>query len=406
MFNRIITWRLVQWLPLITIPITQLAFADEFDTVNFIGLRSLRYETNLFKLSTSANDHVLLNGRTKSDEITTTTAGINFNKKYSLQKFELDVSYVDYDYKKFSYLSFGGINYSGQWNWQLTPSLYGSIIAIHKEQQASYLDYQGIGNRNITTVEIKKLDTTFKLDGAWKFLTKLTELEVNNERLIVQESDFNLREVEIGFQRDFRSGSVLSFLKSQSRGNFFKRSEPSENLLIDTGFKESRNELRALWSITERSTIDARLAYVNRTHDNFSQRNFSGSVGGVIWHWEPTAKLELVSSWQQTVNSYQSNNSSFIKSNIISIGPDWHTTVKTLLKARYEYRQRQFLGQGFQIPLLPQQDSIQSAQLALIWNPLRELTLNASIQKDKRISNLIGKNFESSTAIVSARIEF
>lgn len=397
---------MLRWVPVVVLPLAQQAVADELDTLNFVAIRNMRHETNIFRLSSSRDERAVLGGRTKSEDITTTAVGLKINKPYSLQRFELDLSYVDTNYRKFDYLSFGALNYRAQWNWSLTPAAYGTVSRLHREQQASFLDYTGVGNRNVTTVDVTRADSTFELDGAWKLLAGVTEVEVSNERLIVQESDFKQTSAEFGIKRDFRSGSSLSFTSTQGRGSFFKRTDPDRALLIDTGFHESRNDLRAIWSVSAKSSIDAHLGYLSRKHDNLAQRDFNGGVGGIAWRWEPSAKTEVVAGWERNISSFQSTNSSYIARDTFSISPTWRISNKTTLRLRYEHQARQFLGQGPELASILQQDTIDTGRVTLDWKPLRELTVSGSVQSDRRASNLADKDFKNIAATISVQLGF
>ncbi|TSA53514.1 MAG: putative exosortase B-associated extracellular polysaccharide biosynthesis transporter EpsL, partial [Nitrosomonadaceae bacterium] len=51
-------------------------------------------------------------------------------------------------------------------------------------------------------------------------------------------------------------------------------------------------------------------------------------------------------------------------------------------------------------------DTLQSGLIALDWQPVNALFLSATLQHDRRSSNLTGFDFTSSAASVTARVNF
>ena len=81
------------------------AHADELDTLQFKAGESLRYDSNIFRLSDTANSQNIIGTSDRSDTIAITTVGVKVDKPYGLQKFELNVNLDHYIYNNFSYLS-------------------------------------------------------------------------------------------------------------------------------------------------------------------------------------------------------------------------------------------------------------------------------------------------------------
>ena len=88
------------------------AWAQVQDTFKFNAAYSRQSDSNLFRLPAAAN---------AAEQVGITSLGFNFNKAYSLQRFELNLSLIDYQYQNFSYLSFAAQNYNAAWRWSLTP---------------------------------------------------------------------------------------------------------------------------------------------------------------------------------------------------------------------------------------------------------------------------------------------
>ena len=137
-----------------------------------------------------------------------------------------------------------------------------------------------------------------------------------------------------------------------------------------------------------RSLLQSCLAWVNVRHEHFSARHFSGLAGEVDYIWSLTDKLRIdwvarrdLASWWTAASSYRIDDT-------LSVAPVWRMSEKTALRLRAERVHSDFRG-----PVLPLTGPLRSdtAQLALVgveWAALRSLTLDASLQRQRRSSKI------------------
>ena len=97
---------------------------------------------------------------------------------------------------------------------------------------------------------------------------------------------------------------------------------------------------------------------------------------------------------------------SYIRTHRLYVGPTWGITSKAVARARYEHSTRDFLGPVAATPLNDRVDTIKSMSLGVDWQPTRNFTFSASLQNDKRSSNLPGLDFKSTTATLAAQLTF
>jgi hypothetical protein len=76
------------------------------------------------------------------------------------------------------------------------------------------------------------------------------------------------------------------------------------------------------------------------------------------------------------------------------------------LRLRYDYSQRDFLGGGIAAAANTRSDTLRTAFVGFEWQPLRVLTLSASLQNDRRASTLPGLDFVSTSALLGAQVGF
>ena len=382
------------------------ARAAEGDTLTLAVGVAYQHDDNLFRLADDADTGVLLGRSTRADDITTTTVGITVDKSYSLQRFVVDANLVETRHRNFDYLDFTARNYGAAWYWSVTPSLHGKLASERTESLNNFIDYSGYDTRNLRTDERHSFDAEYELSGGWRLLGGVAQTTRTNSKLFSQEDDNRLRTVETGVRYDFRSGTQLSLITRHGRGDYFNQDEPIVATLKDKRFEQRENTLRLNWLLSEKTTLDMRVAHLERTHANFDDRDFAGQLGSIGLNWQPTAKTALLTSLGRELSSYQSQTSSSIRTDRLTLVPTWQMTAKTTLRGRLSYARRHFLGSVVDSPLNGRFDTQRSALIAIDWRPLSALALSATLQNERRSSSQAGNDYDSTMAGVSAQYAF
>ncbi|MEO6562835.1 MAG: outer membrane beta-barrel protein, partial [Nitrosospira sp.] len=272
-------------------------------------------------------------------------------------------------------------------------------------------------NRNLRTTDNLRFDGTFEVDRAWHLVGGINQTVTKNSLVNIQDFNTKISSVEGGIRYALPSGSSLTYRIRSGQGEFVNRPEPiGSPTFFDTRFNDLENEMRLIWPVTGKASIDARVGYLERKHAHFAQRNFAGFVGNFNFNWAITGKTSIKASWARDLaNSQTASNfrlfgfapfsSSYAVNNHFSLEPVWQITEKTALRLRYDYNIRDFLGA---ISVVPENrhDSQHSGLIELDWRPVRAIFLSASLRKDVRTSNLRGFDYDSTAASVTARLNF
>lgn len=424
-FPQNLSLRYRRWLviivPLCWAWISQQAVAAAGDTVSVTAGSTFMYDSNVFRLSPLIDPVDLIGQPRKSDQIITTTVTLGLNKTYAMQRFEVNGSLVDNRYLNFDFLDFLGKNYTAAWHWYVTPYLHGRLSSSHSEALNNFAGLTGFlnaTNRNLRTTDNFHFEGVFEVNRGWHIVGGLDHNVVKNSRLTVQDFDNKVSSAEGGIRYAFRSGGSLTYKVRGGQGEFIKRPEPRADVLFDTRFDEMEHELRLLWPITGKSSVDARVAYLERDHVHFPQRDFDGFVGNFNLNWALTSKTRLTASWARQLSNFQTAafafqhpvferfSSSYVASNRFSIAPVWQITEKTALRLRYDYVLSDFHGAVIPVPTDNRSDQMHSGLVALDWRPLNLLFLSAALHRDHRTSNLRGFDFDSTAGSISATLNF
>ncbi len=399
-------WQCRFWLPLaLMLLCCGSSLAQSSDTLKLKIESSLRFDNNLFRLPADANLTALIGTASGAERIDINTLSLNFSTTLSLQKLELSASVTNYRYENFSYLSFVAHNYNAAWHWALTPRLHGNLGSQRQEVLNSFADYQGFNLQNVRSSINNRMDAAYDLDGAWSLNAGVSQSTQTNQQTLIAEGDYSAKSIELGLRYTAGSGSTLSYTLRNNNGTYLNRVLPSSGL-YDDSYQQMDSELKLHWVPSGKSVADIYTSQISRSHPNYAPRDFGGRNAGVNFNWSLTGKSALAASWVRELASYQTSTSNYSRTDRVSLGPVWQPSPKTLVRARYELAQSDYLGSPFGPVATPRSDSTSAASLSFDWQPHQYLTISTSLENASRKSNLAGLDYESKMATVSAQFSY
>ena len=386
--------------------VLQPAWADSADTFNVSAGYTVQTDSNLFRLPASSNAVAALGTTKKSERIDVTSVKLTLDKAYSLQRFQLTASYDDYHHQNFDYLNFGGLSYSGAWLWSFTPRVRGVLTAERKEALNNFADVGGITIRNVRTDSSVKFEGEGDLGAAVRLLGGVSQSRRTNEVAVIQEGDSSVDSLIAGMAYVFPSGNSVAYRFRKGSGDSTNRLATAAAQL-PTGFDEREHEVRAGWKLTGKTSLNARLSWLDRAHRGLPERDFDGPTANLGVTWNPTAKTSVAAGAARSLSSYQTASSSYITSNRLNVAPTWRATEHISLRLNYDYLVQTYEGalpgQG-----LPEnrRDVTRFAVVALDWRPRPFFSMTVSVQNQRRSSNTPGFDFNSNAANIGALVNF
>lgn len=383
----------------------QATSSADSDPLAFVFGAGVRSEDNLFRLS-SGNQNNLPSGASSSDRIASASAGIRFNRAYSLQQIQLDVTATRYQYEKNKGLDFTGVDYRGAWLWQLSRYVTGTLTADRTQRSADYAYYSAgsLGSRNKQTSENRGFTIDGELDARWHLVGGIHQNKLRNDLVFNPVGNYRLNSAEAGVRYVTPSENSVIVVGRRGRGEYEDRTLDAVGL-FDTGFDQNEAEARVAWHVSPHSLLNGRLGYLQRKHDNFSQRDFSGAVGELDYNWLPTTKTQVLFSVVHDLQSYQESSNSYYVLDGFSVSPTWQLSTKTLLRARLDVNRREFRGAITSVATM-REDRNRVFSLGAEWRASRNILVTASVQHERRTSNLVGLDYSANVANLTAQIAF
>ena len=373
------------------------------DTLKFNASYALQTDSNLFRLS----DATLAQGgsSTGTEHIRVSTVGLKINKPYSLQRFELNLNLIDNQYQRFSYLNYLARNADAAWRWSVTPKLYGNLTSSRIETLNDFADYPTLTVRNQRTDTNTRFDALYELDSTWRALGGIASAKQDNVLPLAAEGNTSTTVGNVGLRYEWASHSSLSYVFKNTSGEYTNRAlQPAT--LLDNRFNQHDNELRLHWLLSGKTTADLYAAYIDRTHPNYAQRNYSGYNAGANVFWAITGKTTLTASLARDLASYQTDATNFSRTDRLILSPVWAISPQTALRLRYEFARRNYLGSPGGTAASQRRDQIRNVSLSLDWQPFQHLTLTGTLQNIRRTSNQPNLDFASNMTTIAAKYSY
>jgi len=386
-----------------------LSFADAEDAFNFVAGASVRYEDNLFRLKNDAQAVQQVGDTQRSDWIYSEYGGIKIDKPYAQQRFQVDLTAFHSHNQTYHFLDFDGVNYRGAWLWHLTPRISGELSASQNQSITPFSEFretntlQVINRRSVQTNESRIFNFDGDIGAGVHLIGGASEFRSRNSRQSTAVGDYVQDGVELGVKYVAPSNNYISLSRRESNGDFGRALSVGNQL--DSGFDQSETEAKLFWLITGKSQVDARVAYLEREHDHFSSRDYSGMVGNVTYRWTPTGKLRLDLTLSRNLTSFQEVQNSYYVTEGFSISPVWTYSAKTSFRLKYDYSDRDY--RGALIPVSPmREDRVQVLQLVADWRPTRTIQVSGTVQHEDRSSNINALDYKANVISVNAQLMF
>jgi hypothetical protein len=153
------------------------------------------------------------------------------------------------------------------------------------------------------------------------------------------------------------------------------------------------------------SLVDGHAEYTKRNYDNDPRRDFSGPTLRLTHTWNPTGKVEVLSTVRREISpidEVQSSNFVLVKG--VSIKPKWNATEKIAVTGVAEYT-----IWGYRADLLnatSYEHKVGSLGTGISWRPSPRFTFAAGYLHEHRKSTLALANYDVDLFTLEGRISF
>jgi exopolysaccharide biosynthesis operon protein EpsL len=388
--------------PFIALPVQ----ADEQDMFNIQFAESFARDNNLFRLPDNVDPATRGLGKSsRGDNIRTDSLSLTGDKRYSLQRFHIGARYDANHYGTYDFLDHSTRNFDGQWNWSLTPHVTGLLAAERTQALNNFADIQSNYVRSVRTTDTVRGNSEFGSIGALRFVAGIAQSKTTSTEPIQQDWNTRTRSVDGGLRYLTAAENSIGYRYRENRVVWQGRPLDSVNL-YDIEARQADHEVFGLWKLAAQATLDGAVTRVNRRHDNFAERDYSGTAARLNVNWIPDAQVQAALFAKREYGSWWTNTASYTITDSIGITPTWRVATKVTLYGRVEQSRRDFRGPVVVTTADQRLDKERSALLGIDWEPLRNFLVGGSVLRSNRSSNLAGLDYTDTYTSVKAQIKY
>jgi exopolysaccharide biosynthesis operon protein EpsL len=368
-----------------------MTFADELDTLQFIAAINKTYDNNLFRQSTNE----------VSDQATISTLGVRFNKAYALQRFRANVTYIDNKYQESDFLDYAATNYDAAWNWSLTPNLTGVLSSLRTERQINFRDLQA-PVKNLVVTKENVFRAEYSPHQVLSLIVGYSELTSENSRVFNAIASNERVGLDYGIRYNFPSSSYVSLMGHRRQGTVLGR--PLNTFLqLDTGFTDYEYDFEFSMAESGKSNIKGKLGYIEKVHDNFSLRDYTGVIGSLDYELFWTGKLRSNIGLARSFGAFETFNSTYTINDSINASLGYEISDKIQAGVNFRLSERDFEGRG-QFDTSGRVDKEHSYGAHISWRPIKNVGFSLSSTKSNRNSTLAQFDFDDT--LTSVNVDF
>jgi exopolysaccharide biosynthesis operon protein EpsL len=364
------------------------------------------HDSNLFRLSDNANASAILGTARRSENVAHVGAGVTGDLPSNGQNFLFDARVDDYQYDHFGGLDYAGYNAGAAWKWRSGEQWSGSVGARSRLYQASFTELQA-PIKDLITENSLSASANYALSARWRARGGFDVVDYQHGNAAFNVLDTNVVSFTAGVDYVTPAENSAGAQVKYSEGRY-PNSQPVLATLVDNRYQELETSAVAHWNVTGKSLLDGRLGYTNRRYENISARDFSGLTGRADWNWFVGAKTVLgFAAWRE-VKSYEDVAASYVVTKGVGFGPGWAPTSKLVFQARLLHENLDFRGDpGIALGATPErQDRFRGVRLAAGYTPTRNIEVSLGLDKGKRDSNTLGRDYDYSAASANVRLGF
>ena len=394
---------------LLLLPATHSHAQDPAKLTPFVE-ETLTTDDNVFRISGGVNPATVIGSSSRADTYRTTSFGVAAEMPVSLQRFVANLTFNTTRYQRFSQLDSNGHDLRASWLWQAGKDLAGELGYSDSASLASFaelIDTTTTPDR--LTVRQEFVKGTWAVTPHWQLRGAGDHLEQRNSDPATQVNDVNIDGVEAALNRLSKAGNSLGVSTRVERAHF-PVPEPLSNISAVYGndYRQYSVGPTLDWTISGVSHLAVRASQVSRHYDQLSQRDFNGQIARAEYTWTPTGKLSLTAFAQRDISPNEYIRSDLVLLRGFGLRPAWQMTPKLGLSADFEVVVRSYRADVAQaLGLLGQRDDrVHTMSALLSYQPLRSLTVQASLLHETRSSNVAFGDYAANVAWINARLAF
>jgi hypothetical protein len=233
------------------------------------------------------------------------------------------------------------------------------------------------------------------LAGVWHTSSKSTEPNS-------WDASPTVRSAYVGAGYELGSGASLTARLRRGNGEYTDTSAGAA-----TGdFRENEADLLLKWPVTAKTSVEAAIGHLDRTHSGAPQRDFSGLVGSASVNWEVTGKTRVMAGLAHDLTATGLATGGHVEHNRFWVGPTWKPTVHTAVNLRYDHVTRSWRDVPAGSPDQGRRETTRTAMIGFDWEPRPSIVVSTYLRNERLKSNLSFSGYRATIYGVTGKVYF
>jgi exopolysaccharide biosynthesis operon protein EpsL len=380
-------------------------FAAETDALKFSVSQTFSRDSNLYRLSDDTPTTPEMRGK-RSDTISVTRAGANFDKEYGRQGIHVGLAASRSLYREHTDLDSTSPDARLRWDWRLGDHWSGVLGYNYSEAFVGFEDAGG-DRRLMRRLSRANGGANYWFHPNWALGVSVGSVRSTYRDDMRPWDEYDARETNLNLTYRPATGNRIMFSLRNENGQFSEQGK-EDGSLRDWQQRDAR--FSGEWQLTGVTRVNGYVGYSQRKYEYASNRDFHGMTGSIGLNWVPTSKAIVDLSWRREIGADQDAASNYAVIHSWTLRPTWVVTDKVRLGATFMTQKRDYRGTAPDASgrgVVAKYDRTGSYGLNLQYIPAEFFDLTLGIQREKRDSTWRdSRDYEAQTTWLSGNFTF
>ena len=333
-------------------------------------------------------------------------AGVNLRKRISRQVFSARLDFTRASYGKLANLNHDAKDLIVNWNWHVGNQFEGNLGTSYLKQLTPFVNFHS-RERNMRTQRREFVEGGWLLHPSWRVRAGVARDTLQYELETQNVGDRKETMIEAGIDYLARSGSRAGVQLRHTRGDL-PNPQQFGTLLVDNSYNQQEIKAKINWLLTGKTQLLFLGGLVQRKHDVFPARDYSGLNARLIANWKATGKTSLNAGVWREIGALDDLTASYTLNQGVHVGASWDMSSKLRLDGLIKHESSDYSGTAAMASLqtIDRKDVFDTASLKLTYRPTAKLQLAVMLYRKDRKSNIEGNNYPNSGITISSRYDF
>lgn len=368
------------------------SFSNEYDPLRpFVSVKQV-HEDNLFKSNEFS---------AKKDVVDVLNVGLKGDIDLSRQRITLDALLTKSSYKYNDQLDNNSQRISGNLNWVVGSNWSGIFGLGVNKSLSNFEDNPGITQKIFKTLTSANFSANHKLSPRWTVGGGLSTYNLKYDESALDLNDLNFLSADLSLVHLTSKFNQIGFKFTSSSTKFPNREFVPGNT-VDESYVIQQLVMTGIWRVSGKNTLTGQVGWESLNNKNLDNRNYSGLNFNLRNIWSLSGKTTLNTSFRRDVSPSSTLFATYQTNTVLSFSPNWKFSQKLSFYTNASISNVSLDGDpNTSSSSVNTSEDYRNLSAGLRYRPSESFVLNVQVNRNNRMSDNPGREFEANTASIS-----